>query len=484
MTLTAENPSVANEISEVRYLTVEELRNGFDEGRYKHFRHQYYIRSEITEKSIEDKKRALISFDHETGEHFVQVFEPMVFETNEDGSFNIVSGNTRAVALIALYEAGSYTLGDSKNPQKILLPKESFRPIPYRVYNRLLTVHELIDYQISTNDSTESHNPLDLAITIARLKPVYEAELVEKYKSTFGKEPSPKELRTISGMATERLCADFKKTKAAISQYLNVANKGTEKLKQFVASGKASLDTANTVVQKLGGDKAKPEAIDKAIDELWTQAKINTGKGDDATIYKSQVLDYFSDKEALLEKRTAKTPASTTTTTTTTSENKETVVETVVVTPKELLQNIHDTLDIVYTIKSQEIKNDQTDKVRNLTTSMANSVLEVLELVSDDDVKQVYENFKSVFISVFGDAEKITQAIADNKVIELNKVNKLISKISKPAEKLYKELNAPPALPEKEATTEVITAADNTLETIDETVEPQTSTTVDEDAIW
>lgn len=458
------NPAF-NDLSDVRYLTIEELRNGFEDGRYGHFRKQYYIRSTITDRSVDEKKAALISYDEKKSTYYVEVKEAMIFETNPNGRNNIVSGNTRTVALLALYATGSYAIGAGKEAKTVELTDENFKPIPYRVYNRLLSVHELIDYQVSTNDSTERHNPLDLALKISEIKPMYEGELIEQHKATFGKDPSTKELKTIAGIATQRLCDDFKKTRAALTQYLNVANKGTDKLKQFVFTEKMSLDTANTVVQKLGGDKAKPEAIDKAVEELWTQAKINTGKGEESTIYKSQVLDYFTDKDNAGKGSDAGTGSGTTGTTGTNSGSgsgsgkSDSGDEAPRVSKEDFVKNIRDTVDIVYSVKPDDIKMNQTDKARTITATMANAVAEVLNLVGDEEALAIYTEFKSVFISVFGNGDKLAEAIGASEDVELGKIHKLVSKIAKPAEKLYKELYTlnPETGENVEASTEVIT---------------------------
>jgi hypothetical protein len=464
---TEKTNNTSNDLSEIRFMTIDELRDGFHDGRLGHFRKQYYIRSTISDRSVEEKKAALISFDDASQRYYVEVKESFIFETNLDGTQNLVSGNTRTVALLALYNTKSFTLGSGKEAKTVDLTEESFKPIPYRVYNRPLSIHELIDYQISTNDSTERHNPLDLAIKIAELKPLYESELIEQHKATFKKDPNKSELKTIAGLSTQRLCDDFKKTKAAITQYLNVANKGTEKLKTFVFEGKTSLDTANTIVQKLGGEKAKADAIDKALEELWTQAKLS-GKGDESVIYKSAVIDYFADKEAANYSGSGVDSGSSagagTSMSVSASDSEEN--ESKIVNRDEFVENIKNTIDTVYSLRTEDIKDYQTDKARQLTAGMANALVETLNLISDDQAKVLYETFKTAFVSIYGNVEKLAEAIGDSETVELSKVHKLVSRIATPAQKLYKELYTGDNV---EASTELININSGKTEDMEDT---------------
>jgi hypothetical protein len=467
MTLTTE-ATTAIELSEVKFLSISDLADMIDTGRIGHFRKKYYIRSQITEKSIEEKKAALISFDPASNQHYVEVKESFIFETNQDGTWNIVSGNTRTKALLSLYEAGLFG--------EIKLDDSRFKLIPYRVYNGLLSVHELIDYQVSTNDNTEKHNPLDLAIKIAELKPIYEAEMVDAHKASSGKAPSPKEQKTIAGLVTQRLCDDFKKTKAALTQYLNVASKGTDRLKQFVAEGKTSLDTANTVVQKLGGDKAKPEAVDKALDELWSQAKLSTGK-DEAVIYKSQVLDYFKNLED------AKNPPEKNqgegSDDGKSGEGGDEQSKQPPITDEIFVKNVTDAIDISYAVASDAFQGKQSDKVRKLVGSTSSAILDILEVVSDEVAGTLYDSFIDAFRQAFKNPEILADAIKASEETDLTKVNKSVSKVSSLIEKLHKELTTPPKAEkepkaEKAPKAETAVATSETLEVSTEQADEQT----------
>lgn len=437
MTTTLENNTPALELSEIRYLTITELVDLFDTGRIGHFRKKYYIRSQITEKSVEEKKTALITFDPAFNKHYVEVKEAFIFETNPDGTWNVVSGNTRSVALQSLFTDGKH--GD------IEITEDNFKLIPYRVYNGLLSVHDLIDYQVSTNDSTERHSPIDLAIKIAELKPLYETELVEEYKTKNGKAPSPKEQKNIAGLVTQRLCSDFKKTKAALTQYLNVANKGTDKLQQFVNEGKASLDTANTIVQKLGGDKAKPEAIDKALEDLWGQAKLAVGK-EDATIFKSQVLDYFKNLEDAKnppeQEQKQKEPGE--------GQGLQKSGEQPPITEEIFIKNVSDALDISYALNSSAFQEKQGDKVRKLISTSSEAILSVLDVLPEETAANLYDTFIEVWRQTFKNPEALATAIKANEKVDLTAVNKPVAKLSGVIEKLHKELTTPAKAPKTE----------------------------------
>lgn len=444
----------------INYVDIIDFCNNFEDGRWGYFRPDYYIRSEITDKSIDDKKQALISYDSDSSDFFIQVKEALVFETNTDGSLNLVSGNTRTRALLLLLAEGKYTIGTGKDAITLTITKDKFYPIPYKVYPRLLTAHELIDYQTSTNDSTEKHNPYDLAIKIAQLKPIYEKEAVE----TAGKKLSATEAGAI---ANRQLCLDFKITKQLLSQYLNVMNKGTDTLQQYVKSGKMSLDSANTLVQKLGGDKAKKEEIDRVLVDLLAQAKLlnPNAKDEEVTIYKSIIVNYFKDKQAATT--ADKTPASGDSGTsgsggTGTASSGEDTEKAPPISKEQFVKDVSVVVNTVYSIRPEDVTIQQAERIKQLNSAMMDALSSTNELVSTETSLTIYKHLREAYIERFGDIENIANSIGATEKAEFGKFRKQIAKAASPAEKVYKAIYTPeqPATTELPAETEPPTSED------------------------
>lgn len=270
-------------------IDIQSFKNGFDKGTWTFCRDEFYIRTDVDAENVDDKIKSLVEItDKTTNSGIIKVIEPFIVNEflDKDGSVvnEIISGNTRARALLQLFSSQHKVVFNSGEKDAYTVDI-TFAPVPYRVYDREIGLEEAISVQTATNDSTKKHNPLDIALKAFELKGILEKQYIEG-----GAKP-----KAAAGMATDYLVKLFKRSKQNLAQYFSVIGKGTDSLHQYVKSGKMSVDTAATIVQK--GERSK---MDAALNDLWiaatTTALSNGIKPDQAVIYKSQVLDYFTDK--------------------------------------------------------------------------------------------------------------------------------------------------------------------------------------------
>lgn len=290
--------------NEIFYISAEELRQGKLDGTWRNCRTEYYIRNGIDPVSVDEKIESLVNIeDKEAKTGTIKVLEPLAVNQffDEDGNTinEIISGNTRSHAILKQLNTNNGKVrigGNSRDAYDITITE--FEPIPYRIFEEPIGLDEAINFQTSTNDFTKRHNPVDIALKVVSMKPVLEQR--------FLKEGSrPKEA---AGKATEYLCQLFKKTKQNLAQYTSVINKGTDVMRKYVYDGKMSFDTALTIIQKLGGDKATADDIDKSLAAIYQMAKtqvaanqgISIDRVDDGQVgvYKSHVTSYFADIDA------------------------------------------------------------------------------------------------------------------------------------------------------------------------------------------
>lgn len=131
--------------SELKFLAPEEVA---EVKTLDHFT-KYYIRQQPPAASIEKKINELQ--DVRDGQRYVEVTEAWAIWTNpETGERIAVNGNTRKHAYVRMQNTPSF--------------KDAiFQPVPYRDFLAEPTPENLIKYQRQVNDTTESHDILQLA---------------------------------------------------------------------------------------------------------------------------------------------------------------------------------------------------------------------------------------------------------------------------------------------------------------------------------
>lgn len=270
--------------SEVKYLTIQELIDGFDNDTLLYTDRSNYIRND---KNLLKCQESLIfpesSEPNESGNipAFVHVLEPILLEPL-DGRKRLVNGNNRCISLLDFVV----------NPVKELLGDvyeiTSFCDIPYRVFNRPLNDEEYIQYQVGLNDSTQQHNSYELALAIVRSKLKLENEYSGKRNKAGG---LTKEAQ--SAIAT-KLSQLYRRPPSFINDCVTVVTTTSPVLKKYLIDGKISLNMARFIIQS-----ATKHNIDA---DLATRNIIKSLSDDDALITKSACKLYFSDYEKAISK--------------------------------------------------------------------------------------------------------------------------------------------------------------------------------------
>jgi hypothetical protein len=380
----------------IEYISIEEFSNNFDDGTFKFCRPEYYIRSSFSEESIDRKKIALLMRGDDI---CFEVKEPLVFETHPDGSRSLVSGNTRAKALLALLEQKSIEI----DGETLHFSESSFKDIPVTYFNRLLTVHELIDYQVSTNDSTEPHSPYDIAKKISMLKPIYEQEFLDKAIDSSGNKITPK---VAAGKATDLLCSDFKVTRQTISQYLNVINKGSVRLNLLVEAGNLSLDSANTIIGRLSKIDID---MDTVLHDLEAYAKATNPE--DGRIYKSMIKNYFDNLELAASQPPEPFPPS--------SKSSD-----------NFMENVKLIVGRVSSIPPEVLTLENSKAIAKLNKSMLDSLIKTDPYVETDAYSlELFDILKKAYLQRFSNLEELSDSMSYADKPEYENTEKLMGKI-------------------------------------------------------
>lgn len=273
--------------NEIKYLTIDELVNGFDSGELEYTNNSHYIRQQcdlikcqesliFAESNLENENTGNISA-------YCQILEPILFEVLPNGVKRLVNGNTRCKSLL------DFTV----NPVKQLLGNTyevvSYADIPYRVFNRQLSDEEYIYYQVGLNDSTQEHNDYELALSVVLSKCKLEDEYTGKRNKSGG---LPK---NVASDITRKLCELYKKSSSTISSYVSVVTCTSPVFRQYLIDGKMSVIVADYIIQSSNKNGLDVDLAMRNIIGLL-------GGDSDANITKNLVKLYFSDYEKSLIK--------------------------------------------------------------------------------------------------------------------------------------------------------------------------------------
>jgi hypothetical protein len=485
---------MTNLLDTVQYITIQDLQTGFADGTWRFCRKEFYIRQSVDTKSVAEKKEALLTDIKNEGQSqvgVVKVLEALaVNQFEEDGKVinEVISGNTRIRALLEMFatKPPAVTIGSNPKESMVVIVK-SFEPIPYRLFESPISINDAIEFQTSTNDFTKRHNPLDIALKVVELKPIWE----EEFKAQGLK---PKEA---SGKATDALCQLFRKTRASLSQYMTVINDGSELLKKLVYAGVISFDTAQIILQNLkstegikkSGESIPHDSIDKVLNAILLQSKTNAAssqgvsvdKIDDLSvnIFKSQVNAYFAD---IIAKKKAEELASggngvgageNNTNNNDNNNGKKTPPASndtplKAITREEFVEDVKTVVARVYNVKPEDIKPENATDVKELNISMLEAIIKTDALFETQTSLDAYPLIRELYIKRMSDVTKLANAIGESEKSEYAAVRKLFSKTAKTSEQLKKELyEKETATPETPATPPAVAASTEVIEMVE-----------------
>jgi hypothetical protein len=271
---------------QVYFISASDLVVNLDSQNWKFCRDEYYIRKGDKTVSIEDKKRSLVKLDTESKRGVIEVYEPFAVQKNEDGTHEIISGNTRAKAIYQMATmptpAATFTDGTGKDT---IVEITNFEPIPYRLFEAPITLDDAIDFQTSTNDHTEPHTPMEIALQVVHLAPI----LTERFTAEGHGE------RKVKGMVTAYLMKAFQRSKQNISQYTTVVKCGTPELHRMVNDNQMSLDNSNSFLQACNKLDGSYDRCDYHLDALVNYVSVEFyGAPEDVKIFKKHIDNYFN----------------------------------------------------------------------------------------------------------------------------------------------------------------------------------------------
>lgn len=221
----------------------------------------FYIRKEPSPLAVSRMKKAL-NVGTEDFPVF-QVIEPFIFWKNADGVLFTISGNTRRRSLIELLNEKTISGDDAYH-------LDSFEDIPYRLLLTEPTTDILLDIQLSTNDNTTPHSPIELAEKA-------EAYKEEKYRLYMSK-PNAQH-KDAKAYSTRAVCQKFDITDAYLSQLKKLLNYCADEknvlLKNMINDGDIAPATA---VKLIGGLARYTVSLEQVIPALRSQLGYNENR--------------------------------------------------------------------------------------------------------------------------------------------------------------------------------------------------------------
>lgn len=389
--------------SDTYTIEIQNLIENFKNGTWKYCRPEYYIRTNFNPESVENKKTALISVDAE-GKSNVVVQEALII--NDDGK-DVLSGNTRIKALIELFESYS---GD----------EYIYHPIPYKLaYD--VTYEDAIDLQVSTNDFTQPHTPIELGFKMVEMKNI----LLERFKAEGIK---PKKAQ---GMTSERIGKAFKRTIQSVNQLTNLVIKGNQKLFDMVIAGELSTDTALTIIQKLGDENLNQ--LDYTIDAIKAKcATLGT------SIYRSHVIEYFKDLEDAKNTPVPDTDDSSEKPSGAEKETEKTKPNNTPELRKEFKSDLETHLQTIHTLDPKKINPNKAKNIDELNIAMLEALKTVNPLFETVSSIEIFEKLRELYLMRLGQADILLDAI-DKSNGNYETYRKVIGKASSSLEKVYKD---------------------------------------------
>lgn len=441
--------------TEIYYISANEFQDAMSKGTWKSCRSDYYIRRKISQDSVNDKKRALVSLkDSASGEGSIKVLEPLVVQVLPDTSKEIISGNTRAEAILQLLQSNPCTV-NMKNGDKgedVVINITEFDQIPYRVFLSEITEDEAIDFQTSTNDHTAKHKPYDIAV---KIKDSYE-RITALYANIKNKKEKSRAI-------TNHICGTFKLSEQSISTFLKVVNNSTEYLKTFLDSEKITMDTASVLLNRFSDEGLKDNDVecDKLLTELWQYVRDNyavaNGEYDDdnTVITKRLVTVFFEDRKGLAEAKADESQseieqAANSIETEIVSEDAGTPSDSDDTTPALSEQEYLEKSEKVfgsYKVDTDDIKSDHHELVREKNLARLKFISLVMPHLVDGNIALSADSYLDCICDILMQNNTyIANDAVNSKKIPMSKLTKLLDNIEKSSEKLYNAVHEIPEI--------------------------------------